>query len=196
MIGAVPENAQRISELFLNVRNVGEATEPNFPGRAASIECGASIRVSLHVDEAQRITEAKFRAAGCSVLVAAASLLTSQAIGQTTASAALLAEDIHALSKQLVDLPADRNECPALAAAALSAAIREYSGNARAAWEGDDALICTCFCVSERTIEHEIRTQGLQSIAAVTAACSAGGGCRSCYPLIQDMLDEAVNGEG
>jgi len=52
----------------------------------------------------------------------------------------------------------------------------------------DEALICTCFCVSERTIEREIQDNNLRTIAEVTRACNAGGGCRSCYPLIEEML--------
>ncbi len=77
-----------------------------------------------------------------------------------------------------------------LACEALVSAIRNYSDSARDEWEGDEALICTCFCVSERTIEREIQENGLRTIAEVTAACAAGGGCRSCYPLIEDILGE------
>jgi NifU-like protein len=178
---------------FLNPTNVGDATEPNFVGRSASFQCGATLRISLHIDEAQRITEAKFRAAGCSVLVAAASLITEQVRDKTTGEAAALGQRADALKEQLGALPPERSECPALACEALVAAIRGYSDSARDEWEGDEALICTCFCVSERTIEREIQTHQLKTIADVTRACSAGGGCRSCYPLIEDILEE-VNG--
>jgi NifU-like protein len=190
MITSVPETSQPIAELFFNAVNIGEALEPRFVGRAASFECGAAIRVSLHVDDSQKITEAKFQVAGCSVLVAAASLLTSQVNGKTTAEAAAVGQDAAGLQGKLGPLPAGRNVCLELACEALLAAIRHYSDRARDDWEGDEALICTCFCVSERTIEHEIQAAGLTTIAAVTAACSAGGGCRSCYPLIQDILDD------
>jgi NifU-like protein len=176
--------------LFFDVRNVGEATEPNFIGRAASFQCGATLRISLHIDESQRITEAKFKAAGCSTLVVSASLLTDQVIGKTTGEAASLGQHPSALTDQLGSLPEGRSACAALACEALVAAIRNYSDSARDEWEGDEALICTCFCVSERTIEREIQTQQLRTIADVTAACNAGAGCRSCYPLIEDILEE------
>jgi NifU-like protein len=81
-----------------------------------------------------------------------------------------------------------------LASEALLEAIRAYSDSARDHWNGDDPLICTCFGVSERTIENEIKTKKLDTIAAVTRACNAGAGCRSCYPLIEDILEE-VNRE-
>jgi NifU-like protein len=71
----------------------------------------------------------------------------------------------------------------------LLAAIREYSDAARDEWIGDEALICTCFFVSEHTIENEIASRGLTSVAEVTRACNAGGGCGSCHQLIQEILD-------
>ncbi|HEV7798445.1 MAG TPA: iron-sulfur cluster assembly scaffold protein [Pyrinomonadaceae bacterium] len=187
-------NPGLVSEIFFNPKHVGEATEPSFVGRAASFQCGATLRLSLHVDESQRIRTAKFKAAGCSVLVASASLLIDQVLGKTTAEAAALGQDPAAITEQLGYLPEERIECVTLAGEALLSAIRNYSGSVRDDWEGDEALICTCFCVSERTIEREIQTNNLKSIAEVTAACSAGGGCRSCYPLIEDILEE-VNGK-
>jgi len=183
-------NSGPLVELFLSPKNVGEAIEPRFVGRSASFQCGATVRISLHVDESQRITEAKFKAAGCSVLVASASLLIDQVIGKTTGEAASLGQRAETLKEKLGPLPAERRECPALACEALVSAIRNYSDSARDEWEGDEALICTCFCVSERTIEREIQTHGLRTIAEVTAACKAGAGCRSCYPLIEDILDD------
>ena len=187
-------NSGAVSELFFNPRNVGEAGEPRFIGRSGSFQCGAILRVSLHIDESQRITEAKFKAAGCSVLVAAASLLIDEVIGKTTGEAAATAQHLDQLAEKLGTLPAERNECVLLACEAIVSAIRSYSDSAREEWEGDEALICTCFCVSERTIEREIQENALRTIAQVTAACSAGGGCRSCYPLIEDILEE-VNGK-
>jgi NifU-like protein len=183
-------NSSLAAELFFNPKHVGEATEPRFTGRSASFQCGATLRVSLHVDESARITEAKFKAAGCSVLVASASLLMDQVVGKTTGEAAALAQSVEELQDRLAEVPAERSECPALAREALVSAIQKYSDLAREEWEGDEALICTCFCVSERTIEREIQTHELRTIAEVTAACRAGAGCRSCYPLIQDILDD------
>ena len=183
-----------VPEQFFNSQHVGEATEPSFVGRSGSFQCGAILRISLHIDESQHIVEAKFKAAGCSVLVAAASLLIDQVIGKTTGEAAAIAQRLEQLEEKLGDLPPERNECALLASEALVSAIRNYSDSARDEWEGDEALICTCFCVSERTIEREIQEKRLRTIAEVTAACSAGGGCRSCYPLIEDILEE-VNGK-
>jgi NifU-like protein len=160
---------------FFNPRNVGDADEPRFTGRAASLSCGAHVRFSIQVDEAQRVSQARFRAAGCHVLIAAASMLTQQVRGLTTAEAATIATSA--------------TNCAALARDALLDAIREYSNAARDEWAGDEALICTCFFVSERTIEREIQARGLTTVSEVTRACNAGGGCGSCHQLIQEILE-------
>jgi NifU-like protein len=179
-----------VSELFFNPKNVGDAREPSFAGRTASFHCGAALRISLQIDESQRIVEAKFKAAGCSVMVATATLLTDQVLGMTTGEAASLGQQVQLLESQLSPVETERTECLQLACDALLAAIREYSDSTRDSWEGDQALICTCFGVSEKTIEREIQVHGLRTIAEVTRACNAGAGCRSCFPLIEEILDD------
>ncbi|MFN2491660.1 MAG: iron-sulfur cluster assembly scaffold protein [Pyrinomonadaceae bacterium] len=183
-----------LADAFFNPAHVGDAIEPNFVGRAASFECGATLRISLRIDASQRITEAKFKAAGCTVLVASASLLIDRILGKTSGEAAAIGQDATALSAPLV-ADAERIVCSTIACEALLAAIAQYSNLARDEWEGDEALICTCFGVSERRIEAEIQTKHLTTIAEVTAACNAGAGCRSCYPLIEDILDDYERGE-
>lgn len=180
-----------IKEHFFNPRNVGEVEGDSFTGRAGSMICGATVRVSLRIDAAQRIADAKFKAAGCSLLVAAASFLTEEIKGELTGEvAALLQAPANTVSQALGAIPAEQSHCAALVSEALLAAIKSYSDAAREDWEGDEALICTCFCVSERTIESAIEAGGLQTIAEVTKACNAGGGCRSCYSLIEDILSD------
>jgi NifU-like protein len=153
------------------------------------------MRISLHIDESQRIVEAKFKAAGCSVLVASAELLTNQILGKTTGEAAALCQQVRLIEAQLGPIETDRMDCPRLASDALVAAIREYSDAIRDTWEGEQALICTCFGVSERRIEREISTNGLRTVTEVTRACNAGAGCRSCWPLIEDILDDYSRSE-
>jgi NifU-like protein len=185
-VSVLPEVA---TDHFFNPRNVGDADEPSFVGRAASLVCGAHVRFSIQVDEAQIVSQAKFKAAGCSVLVASTSMLTERVVNVPTAEAAIIGQDWDALNKNFRELGPGREHCPKLACDALLAAIREYSDAARDDWAGDEALICTCFFVSERTIEREIAAHSLTSVADVTHACNAGGGCGSCHQLIQEILD-------
>ncbi len=190
-LGELTTETQRTQRLhreaadhFFNPRNVGDAGEPSFNGRSASLTCGAHVRFSIQVDEGHSISQAKFRAAGCDVLVAAASVLTEKVQGMTTAEAAGI--EVVGLSQEI---GSENVRCVELACNALLDAIREYSNAAREDWAGDEALICTCFFVSERTIEREIQTRGLTTVAEVTRVCNAGGGCGSCHQLIQEMLE-------
>jgi NifU-like protein len=185
-VSVLPEVA---TDHFFNPRNVGDADEPSFVGRAASLICGAHVRFSIQVDERQVVSQAKFKAAGCSVLVASSSLLTEWVVNVPTAEAASIGQDTGALKRCFSELVTEKEHCPKLACDALLAAIREYSDAAREEWGGEEALICTCFFVSERTIEREIVSGGLQTVAEVTRACNAGGGCGSCHQLIQEILD-------
>lgn len=181
------ELSAQLCDHFFQPRNVGDAGEPSFTGRSASLSCGALVRFSIQVDESHSISQARFRAAGCDVLVAAASVLTERVQGLNTAEAAGI-EPV-TLSRQI---GTENVECVELACNALVDAIREYSNAAREDWEGEEALICTCFFVSERTIEREIQTRGLTTVAEVTRVCNAGGGCGSCHQLIQEMLEVGV----
>jgi NifU-like protein len=110
-------------------------------------------------------------------------MLTERIMGSTTAEAAVIAQD-----PPVANIP-NHEHCPGLACDALLAAIREYSNATRDDWAGDEALICTCFFVSERTIERDIQQQGLTTVAEVTRATNAGGGCGSCHQLIQEILE-------
>jgi NifU-like protein len=115
-------------------------------------------------------------------MIAAASLLTERVKGMTTGDAAACGE----LPEALDHFP--QRECVALAFEALINAVQGYSDSIRVHWEGDEAVICTCFGVSESKIEKVIVYKGLTTIAEVTRACNAGAGCRSCWPLIEEIL--------
>lgn len=176
-----------VADHFYKPRNIGDAAEPSFTGRSASLSCGAHVRFSIQVNEAHAVSQARFRAAGCNVLVAAASVLTERVTGLSTADAALFGQNPAALIEQLGVEPANA-QCVEMACEALLDAIRDYSNAAREDWAGDEALICTCFFVSERTIEREVQRHGLTTVAEVTRACNAGAGCGSCHQLIQEIL--------
>ena len=183
-----------VADHFFNPRNIGDADCPSFAGRSASVICGAHVRFSIQVDETQVVSQARFKAAGCNVLVASASLLTERVLNVPTAEAAIIGQDCDALWRngpelELGSCEPGKEHCPKLACDALLAAIREFSDAMRDDWAGDEALICTCFFVSERTIEREIVSHGLRTVSEVTRVCNAGGGCGSCHQLIQEILD-------
>lgn len=190
----------RVREYFLHPRNVGEVAEATAVGDTGSLRCGSALRLSLRIDgDSREISDAKFKAAGCGYLIAAASVLTENIKGMPLAEAAALAESSalqSSLAERLAGVPEERAHCLALCCEALAAALDNYHRSAREEWTGDEALICTCFGVSEKSIEQAIRARSLRTIKEVTRACNAGGGCHSCHPLIEDILEDYWRTEG
>jgi NifU-like protein len=179
----------RVNEHFLHPRNVGEAAEPRVAGEAGSLACGALLMLTLNIDsQSQQITDARFKAVGCGYLIAAASVLTETIKDLSPGRAVVLSKT--AVTDWLGPFPAGREHCARLCREALNAALASYHSAAREEWPGDEALICTCFGVSERTIERIVEARSLRTIEEVTRACHAGGGCGSCHPLIIDILED------
>lgn len=183
-----------VREYFLNPLNVGEVEDAGARGDTGSLICGAALRLSLRIQtDARTIEDAKFKAAGCGYLIAAACVLTEILKGQSVAEAATLVESssfVNDISGQLEGVPPEKLHCVALCQEALASALDSYHAAAREEWTGEEALICTCFGVSEKSIEQKIRTLSLRTIKEVTRACNAGGGCHSCHPLIEDILED------
>jgi NifU-like protein len=178
-----------IQQHFDAPRNAGDLADADAVGDAGSLRCGAVVRLSLRIDAgAQTISEASFKALGCGYLVACASVLTETIRDLAVSRAAIL--NGAAITDWFGGLPPEKRHCAELAHEALLAALSDYHNARQEEWTGDEALICTCFGVSEKAIESAIHTSGLRSIDQVTKVCNAGGGCRSCHPLIEDILDD------
>ncbi len=183
---------ESVSRHFLHPRHVGDVADADTVAETGSFTCGAVVRLSLKVDpETQRITDAGFKAVGCGYLIAAASLMMEITLGLRCAEAAAMAERFpERVAEEFGLLPPERQHCAALCGEALHEAITRYSQLMREEWTGDDALICTCFGVSEKRIERAISEKNLRTVREVTRACNAGGGCHSCHPLIEEMLTD------
>jgi NifU-like protein len=181
-----------INQLFLDPTNVGEVPDADAQGDTGSIVCGAALRLTLKIDAAShRIVEAKFRAAGCGYLTAAAAVVTELVTDISIEEAASLTPMLdELLSERLEEFPAEKRHCAELCRDALGSALTGYRTSAQTEWAGEEALICTCFGVAERVIEESIESGALQSVNEVTRACNAGAGCGSCHPLIADILED------
>lgn len=178
-----------IQEHFDRPRNAGELADADAKGEAGSLHCGAVLRLTLMIDPArQTITDARFKALGCGFLIACASALTETIKELPVSKAAVLTEA--AITDWFGGLPVERAHCASLCREALYLALADYHCARQEEWTGDEALICTCFGVSEKSIESVIRMRSLRTVRQVTVACNAGGGCGSCHLLIEDMLGD------
>lgn len=52
-------------------------------------------------------------------------------------------------------------------------------------------IICSCTGVSDRTVA-QLAADGAESVAEVTEACGAGGGCGTCHQSLHEVLVASV----
>ena len=188
----VPFYPKKISEKFHAPENVGEAAGANAVGTSATFVCGAVLRFTLRIDrETKEILEVKFKTNGCGYSIAAADSLAEKIAGRHLT-------EPHSLDKQFLqseiereigNFPAPRKHCLNLATETLQNALVNFRALQIEEFTGEKALICTCFGVSEETIENLVKDNFLETIEDVIDACKAGGGCGSCQPMIQEIID-------
>ena len=87
--------------------------------------------------------------------------------------------------------PEHRRHCLGTSISALRAAFTDYRTRRLDEFRGEKALICTCFGISEESIEKCIADNDPETAAEVAKLCRAGSGCGSCRMLIQEMIDIA-----
>jgi NifU-like protein len=182
----------KIDERFRSPAHLGEPQSSNAQGVSASFSCGSAVRFFLTIDtETGQITSAKFTTTGCGYMTAAADFLSEDITGRKLIELRGLHDTVIKkwIGNGLGEFPAVKKDCMNVAVAALHGALADFRAHRIEEWTGEKALICTCFGISEETIEIAINASGLQTVDEVTDACSAGGGCGSCQPLIQDILD-------
>lgn len=82
------------------------------------------MRITIDVDENDRIRDVKFRTFGCGAAIATSSMATEMVIGKTLDEA--LEVTNQAVAEALDGLPAVKMHCSNLAADALHEAIKDY----------------------------------------------------------------------
>ena len=184
----------KINERFLRPENAGTTQRADAVGADASVVCGTFVRFFLQIDAATKKIEAvRFKSDGCGYAIAAADFLAEKIKGcQLT--------DLHGagadfwkaeIEREISSFPASRRHCLEICVGALHAALAGYRARRVEEFAGEKALICTCFGVSEETIERAVAENRIVTVEEVTDICKAGGGCGSCQPLIQEILDDA-----
>ena len=176
----------------MSPKNGGALDDSNATGRSASFQCGSAVGFSLRIDpDAKTIGSVKFQTNGCGYMTAAADLLADSIKGSKLADLHGLdhGELLQNINREFGELPSGRSQCIDVCVEALRAAFTDYRARQIEEFQGEKALICTCFGVSEKTIETHIARSSLTAVDQVTQICNAGGGCGSCRMLIQEMID-------
>ncbi len=180
--------SEKVKDHFFHPRNVGDIENPDAVGEVGSLACGDALKLMLKLDKSKRIVDAKFKTFGCGSAIASASALTEMVRGKTLDEAAMITDND--IAAYLDGLPEQKMHCSVMGREALEAAIASYKGVKIEKPVDEGVIVCKCFGVTDNKIAHEVREHKLTTIEQVTNFCKAGGGCRSCHPQIQAIIDE------
>lgn len=108
---------------FMSPSNIGYIDDPSGTGHITDNADAVELTLFISV-EAGRITDAKYRIAGCTALIATLSVLSRELPGKTIDEA--LALDMPYLSGLLEGLPESKWRCAGYAVQALHLAIEDY----------------------------------------------------------------------
>jgi len=177
---------EKVKEHFMNPRNVGEIENPDGFGEVGSLACGDALRLTFKLDEEKRIKEVKFKTFGCASAIASSSALTELVRGKTLVEAEKVTN--RDIAKYLGGLPEEKMHCSVMGREALAAAIANYRGEKVEKEEFE--IVCTCFGITDKEIERAVRENNLHTVEQVTHYTKAGGGCESCHPKIEAIIDK------
>ncbi|MCM8794164.1 MAG: Fe-S cluster assembly protein NifU, partial [Candidatus Omnitrophica bacterium] len=182
--------SEKVKELFLNPRNVGEIENPDAVGEVGNIICGDALRLTLRIDrKTERILDAKFQTFGCASAIASSSALTEMIKGKTIEEAAKITN--RDIAEYLGGLPEEKMHCSVMGMEALEAALANYRGAPiKRETVGEERIVCKCFSVTDRKIIRAIKENNLKTVEEVTNYTKAGGGCGKCKPEIEKLLKE------
>lgn len=182
------EYTEKVKELFLHPKNVGEIENPDAVGEVGNIVCGDALKLTLKVDKkTNTIIDAKFQTFGCASAIASSSALTELIKGKTVDEALKITNK--EIAEYLGGLPREKMHCSVMGREALEAAVANYKGEKPPeAEEGE--IVCKCFGVTDKKIRRAIIENNLKDVEDVTNFTKAGGGCSECTPEIEKILKE------
>jgi NifU-like protein len=182
----------KINAHFSTPARAGKAAATNAVGTGASFVCGSFVRFYLEIDlQTKEIRDARYKTNGCGFAMAAAEVLAEKIVGRKLTELHGLdhTEFLGEIENELGGFGANRAHCAEICFDALSAAFQDFRALQIEEYAGEKALICTCFGISEETIQAVIAETGAGTVEEIGRACHAGTGCGSCRFLIQELID-------
>lgn len=161
----------------------------NGEGVGMNLACGSTVRFALRIDEDRVVADAAFRSNGCGHSRAAADVLAEWTTAKRLVDLHGLDEtDLVSVIRKQLDTGDENSSCIAAATTAMKNAFADHRARSIGEFRGPEALICTCFGVTEERIETLIGELQPTSVDEISTACNAGSGCGSCRMLIQELL--------
>lgn len=178
----MPVYPDEIANLIKEPKFCGALENPNAVGSEAKFDCGCFVRIEMHIGESpDRIEEIAYKTNGCGYVAAAAESLSSRLQGMPLTKL-----------QGHIDIGPEfneRSECSSAVVKAVRSAFADHRTQRVEEFRGEKALICTCFGVTEETIEEFISSSHPIDVIGVSASLRAGSGCGACRMLIQEIID-------
>ena len=186
----MPVYSAKVRDIILNARSFGRCADESASGVSANLECGSSMRFSLCVDPvSKKIENCTFTSNACGFAFAAGEIVARAIRGVRMTDLHGSSELKSIISSKLGETPANRAHCIEVAIQSLREALANYRLAVLEEFQGEKALICTCFGVSEDTVIKIIEVESEIDVDGIASLCNAGSGCGSCQLLIQHMID-------
>ncbi|MBI3726171.1 iron-sulfur cluster assembly scaffold protein [bacterium] len=172
-------------EHFRNPRNKRPMSDASATGEVEGRRPGETLKLFLKIGEDGRVVDASFTNTGDRQSDASASALTVLVRGLTVPQLEKL--DVVDIAQRL-----DSPDNPGVATPAyeiLRSALAQLKG-APSPYQDEGRLICHCFHVRDGRIRSYVRERDLRTVEQVNRWTRACGGCRSCRPDIELILEQ------
>jgi nitrogen fixation NifU-like protein len=116
--------SSKLLDYFENPRCVGEIPDADAVAQVSNPVCGDVMKLWLRID-GDRITDARFKAQGCSAAIATSSYATEMLIGMDLNRARAISRE--EIAEALGGLPASKMHCSVLASDAIREALKDFA---------------------------------------------------------------------
>lgn len=145
--------------------------------------------------EGKQVVAVKYQVNGCGFMIATAEVIAD---ALTSRFLTELHSLDHAWLNSLIEaklgpFEKGRQQCKDTCFEAIQSAFSDYRALQIEEFQGEKALICTCFGVTEETIELVIGQERVSSVEQIGQLCNAGSGCGSCRMMIQELIDRRTD---
>jgi NifU-like protein involved in Fe-S cluster formation/bacterioferritin-associated ferredoxin len=172
----------------------GDCVDGNAAGKAVSFVCGSFVRFGLRVNPSTKgIEEIRYSTNGCGFGIAAAETIAREFYRANLTELHGTMEIEELINARVTVFPKGRDHCLEMVVEAFRAALANYRVRVVEEFQGEKALICTCFGIPEEAIVNLIEEHRITDLSAFSEISNAGSGCGSCQMLIRELIEAPRN---
>ncbi|MCK4695169.1 MAG: iron-sulfur cluster assembly scaffold protein [Candidatus Cloacimonetes bacterium] len=181
----------KVMNCFFNPKHAGVIENYSARGFTGSIECGDAMEITLKIDEREVITNAKFRAYGCTAAIASSEAIITLILGKTISEAENIRNSD--IVNYLNGLPDLKLHCSVLGQDVLKDAICNYRKIDNKSEENE--VICKCNNIKRKNIENLIIDKRIFSYRELQKLTNVGTICGKCENRVYAILSMAIEKE-